>query len=93
MVDLARFIATGKLQLIGRIDGVVKIRGHRIDIGDIEAVLLDCSNVSEAVVISRDDRLVAYCALYVPFHDATSLDSILRPWVAERLPLYACKQR
>ena len=86
--DLARFIGPGKLQVIGRIDGVVKIRGHRIDVGDIEAILLDHRNVSEAVVIGRDDRLVAYCVLYVPFHDATSLDSILRLWVAERLPLY-----
>ena len=86
--DLARFIGPGKLQVIGRIDGVVKIRGHRIEVGDIEAVLLDHANVSEAVVVSRDDRLVAYCVLYVPFHDATSLDNILRPWVAERLPLY-----
>lgn len=86
--DLARFIGPGKLQVIGRIDGVVKIRGHRIDVGDIEAVLLDHGNVSEAVVVSRDSRLVAYCVLYVSFHDAASLDSILRPWVAERLPFY-----
>ena len=85
--DLARFIGPGKLQVIGRIDGMVKIRGHRIDVGDIEAVLLDHSNVSEAVVISRDDRLVAYCVLYAP-SGAASLDHILRPWVAERLPSY-----
>lgn len=86
--DLARFIGPGKLQIIGRKDGMVKIRGYRIDIGDIEAVLLDHSNVSEVVVIRRDDRLVAYCVLYVPFDEATSLDSILRPWVAKRLPFY-----
>ena len=86
--DLARFIGPGKLQVIGRIDGVVKIRGHRIDVGDIEAILLDHSNVSEAVVTSRDDRLVAYCVLYVPSLNATAIDNILRPWVAERLPPY-----
>ena len=86
--DLARFIGPGKLQVIGRIDGVVKIRGHRIEVGEIEAVLLDHSNVSEAVVISRDDRLVAYCVLYVPFLEVSSLDSVLRPWVAGRLPIY-----
>ena len=86
--DLARFIGPGKLQVIGRIDGVVKIRGYRIDVGDIEAVLVGHPDVSEAVVISRDDRLVAYCVARVPSHDATSLDNILRPWVAERLPSY-----
>ncbi|KAL6720320.1 hypothetical protein ACLMJK_002241 [Lecanora helva] len=86
--DLARFIGPGKLQVVGRIDGVVKIRGHRIEVGDIEAVLVDNGNVSEAVVTSRGDRLVAYCVLHVPFHDATSLYDFLRPWVAERLPSY-----
>ncbi|KID96318.1 polyketide synthase, partial [Metarhizium majus ARSEF 297] len=86
--DLARFIGPGKLQVVGRIDGVVKIRGHRIDVGDIEAALVHHANVSEAVVVSRDDRLVAYCVLHAPCHDAASLDGILRPWVAERLPAY-----
>ncbi|KAK7429151.1 hypothetical protein QQZ08_004366 [Neonectria magnoliae] len=86
--DLARFIGPGKLQTIGRIDGVVKIRGYRIEVGDIEAVLVDHANVSQAVVVSRDDRLVAYCVLHVSLDDTASLGSILRPWVAQRLPLY-----
>ncbi|KFY51099.1 hypothetical protein V496_08929 [Pseudogymnoascus sp. VKM F-4515 (FW-2607)] len=87
--DLGRFIDWDKLQVIGRIDGVVKVRGHRIDVGDVEAALVDHPDVSAAVVISRDDRLVAYCVSRVPSsHHATSLDSILRPWVAERLPSY-----
>ncbi|KAI1179735.1 polyketide synthase [Nemania sp. FL0916] len=86
--DLARFIGPGKLQVMGRIDGMVKIRGHRIDVGDIEAVLVDHPIVSQAVVISRDDRLVAYCVLHAPSHDAASVDSILRLWVEERLPPY-----
>ncbi|KAJ2986197.1 hypothetical protein NUW58_g5140 [Xylaria curta] len=86
--DLAKFIGPGKLQVIGRIDGVVKIRGNRIDVGDIEAILEDQVNVARAVVISRDDRLVAYCVLHAPFPDGTSIDSILRLWVAEHLPAY-----
>ncbi|KAM3509785.1 hypothetical protein MY11210_006188 [Beauveria gryllotalpidicola] len=86
--DLGRFIGPGKLLVIGRIDGVVKIRGHRIDVGDVESVLVDHDNVSQAAVISRDDRLVAYCVLHSPFDDGTSLDCMLRPWVAERLPFY-----
>ncbi|ORY11783.1 polyketide synthase [Clohesyomyces aquaticus] len=87
--DLARFIGPGKLQVIGRLDGVVKIRGHRIEVGDIEAVLVEHVSVSEAVVISRDERLVAYCVVHLPSHSAPiSLDSILRPWIAERLPAY-----
>nr|POE90200.1 6-deoxyerythronolide-b synthase erya1, modules 1 and 2 [Quercus suber] len=86
--DLGRFIGPGKLQVIGRADGVVKIRGHRIETGDLEAVLLEHPTVSEAVVISRDDRLVAYCVLNKVFENGTSLDVVLRPWVIERLPSY-----
>ncbi|KAI1818264.1 polyketide synthase [Poronia punctata] len=87
--DLARFVGPGKLQVIGRIeDGVVKVRSHRIEVGDIEAALLEHDMVSEAVVIARDDRLLAYCVLHDPLGAATSLDSILRPWVSERLPDY-----
>ncbi|XXG96829.1 hypothetical protein Hte_003120 [Hypoxylon texense] len=85
--DLARFIGPGKLQVLGRVDGVVKIRGHRIEVGDIETVLVDHPVVSEAVVVSRDDRLVAYCVLSSS-SSAVPLDDSLRPWVAERLPSY-----
>nr|AQV04230.1 SwnK [Alternaria oxytropis] len=86
--DLARFISPGKLQVIGRADGVVKIRGHRIELGEVEAVLLDHPSVSEAVAISRDGRLVAYCVVHMPSQSAASLAVILRPWVTERLPPY-----
>ena len=86
--DLAKFIGLGKLQVLGRIDGVIKIRGNRIDVGDIEAILVDYPKVSQAVVVSRGDRLVAYCVLSTPLDDLTSLESVLRPWVAERLPEY-----
>lgn len=86
--DLARFIGPGKLQVRGRIDGMVKIRGHRIDVGDIEAVLVGHAIVSQAVVVSRDERLVAYCVLHAAINDTASLDSILRQWIAERLPSY-----
>lgn len=87
--DLGRFIAPGQLQVTGRIDGVVKVRGHRIDAGDIESVLVEHPDVSRAVVIGRDDRLVAYC---VPqertSRNAASIDQVLRSWVADRLPSY-----
>lgn len=86
--DLARFIGPGNLQVIGRSDGVVKIRGNRIDVGEIEAVLVEHPNVSEAIAVSRDERLVAYCVVHLPPNTSASVDSILRPWVAERLPLY-----
>lgn len=91
--DLACFTEPGKLSILGRIDGQVKVRGYRVESGDVEAAITDHWYVSGAVVVNRDDRLVAYCVrdAKVPVVEETSqvvLDSILRPWLAERLPAY-----
>ncbi|UCH92365.1 MAG: amino acid adenylation domain-containing protein [Candidatus Aminicenantes bacterium] len=63
--DLGRFLPEGTLEFIGRVDHQVKVRGFRIDLGDIETVLRQHPAVKEAVVIDReystgDQRLVAY---------------------------------
>ena len=91
--DLARFLAPRKLSVIGRIDGQVKIRGYRIELGDIESTIMGHKNISGAVVVCRDDRLVAYCMQKkrVGRNEAMNkgaLDRTLRPWLAERLPSY-----
>ncbi|ORY60966.1 uncharacterized protein BCR38DRAFT_349734 [Pseudomassariella vexata] len=91
--DLARMVAPGKLSVMGRMDGQVKIRGHRIELGDIEAAITELEDISGAVVVCREDRLVAYCvqkarALRSRVEVKTALDRVLRPWLAERLPAY-----
>jgi amino acid adenylation domain-containing protein len=63
--DLARRRPDGTLECLGRIDHQVKIRGHRIECGEVEAALLAHPGVREAVVVARDAgagerRLVAY---------------------------------
>jgi non-ribosomal peptide synthetase-like protein len=47
--DLGRITADGEIEYLGRADAEVKIRGHRVDLGEIESVLLEDADVSEAV--------------------------------------------
>ncbi|MFJ5033069.1 amino acid adenylation domain-containing protein [Streptomyces sp. NPDC088560] len=63
--DLARHRADGALEFLGRLDHQVKLRGQRLELGEIEAVLTRHPEVREAVVVARehapgDVRLAAY---------------------------------
>ncbi len=62
--DLVRWSAQGQIEYLGRIDHQVKIRGLRIELGEVEAQLLAQPGVREAVVVAREGqgatRLVAY---------------------------------
>jgi amino acid adenylation domain-containing protein/non-ribosomal peptide synthase protein (TIGR01720 family) len=62
--DLARWLPDGNLDFLGRVDYQVKIRGIRVEVGEIENVLGQHPNVKENVVVAREDtgsrRLVAY---------------------------------
>jgi amino acid adenylation domain-containing protein len=63
--DLGKFLPDGSLEHLGRADQLVKIRGQRVDLSEVEAALLATELVKEAVVIAREDepgekRLAAY---------------------------------
>src|SRR6185503_10336182 len=82
--DVGRWRADGELEFIGRVDQQVKVRGYRIELGEIEAALLGHGGVREAVVVTREERLVGYVV-----SEAEELSTAnLREYLMERLPGY-----
>ncbi len=88
--DLARYRSGGDVELLGRIDHQVKLRGLRVELAEIEAGLNLHEDVNEAVVLAREDqpgekRLVAY--VVTEQEEARTLRS-MRDFLKERLPEY-----
>ncbi|CAG0933466.1 nonribosomal peptide synthetase DhbF [Thermoflexales bacterium] len=97
--DLARYRSNGDLEILGRIDHQVKLRGYRVELAEIETLLCQHPQVQAAVVVARDDSsksgessrastskeklLVAYVVL----HQATAPNE-LRSFLKRELPDY-----
>ena len=88
--DLARYLPDGNIELLGRIDYQVKIRGHRVELGEIEALLNEHPGVRESIVMLRqptnvDQNLVAYL---IPRDGQKPTREELRRYSREKLPDY-----
>jgi amino acid adenylation domain-containing protein/non-ribosomal peptide synthase protein (TIGR01720 family) len=88
--DLARYLADGRIEFLGRIDNQIKVHGYRIEPREIEIALLDHEKVAECVVVAREDqpgdkRLVAYV---VTRNRTKTSASELRAFLNGRLPEY-----
>jgi amino acid adenylation domain-containing protein len=93
--DRVRWRADGSVEYLGRIDQQIKLRGYRIEPGEIEAVLAEHPGVRDVVVLARDSgaaqRLVAYITLRAP--GGTPAGDDLRRFLRERLPDYMVPAR
>lgn len=96
--DLGRYRADGNVEILGRIDNQVKVRGFRVELREIESVLADYCDIQDAVVLVRDHELkqgelnqslIAYC---LPEHNSSFETSQLREFLNEKLPYYMIPQ-
>lgn len=90
--DLARYLPNGDVEFLGRIDQQVKVRGLRIELEEIRAILEQHPAVRESVVVVREaerdpgqKRLVAYV---VPHRERLPSGGALRRFLREKLPYY-----
>ncbi len=91
MGDLGRYLPDGTIECLGRADDQVKVRGFRIEVGEIEAVLAQHPAVAECAVRATDvhgrTRLAA-SVVADAVADASGLPEVLRSFLEDRLPDY-----
>ncbi|GGS17101.1 putative non-ribosomal peptide synthetase [Streptomyces aureoverticillatus] len=81
--DLVRWRPDGQLVFLGRVDHQVKVRGFRVELGEIESTLTRHPDVRACAVIVREGRLVGYV---IPTDGADLDTASVRAYVAEELP-------
>lgn len=87
--DLGRRLPSGRLEMVGRTDDQVKVRGFRIELPEVELALRSHALVSDAAVapheVDGEVRLVGYVKLVM---DASLTRDALRAFLAQRLPAF-----
>ncbi|HET8842301.1 MAG TPA: amino acid adenylation domain-containing protein, partial [Ktedonobacteraceae bacterium] len=91
--DRVRYTDQGQLEFLGRIDRQIKLRGYRIEPGDIEAILKQHSRVRESIVSLRNNppeepKLVAYVLLAGSQAQSLPEGAEFRRFLSEKLPTY-----
>ncbi|NBI31259.1 amino acid adenylation domain-containing protein, partial [Chengkuizengella marina] len=87
--DLARWLPDGNIEYIGRVDHQVKVRGYRVELGEIEAQLLSHEQIKEVIVIVKEERNQGskyLCGYYVALDELKPKD--VRDFLSVSLPEY-----
>lgn len=87
--DLGKFLDNGEIVCLGRVDHQVKIRGHRIEMGEIENVITKLPGIHQAAVVAKsyeDDQ--KYLVLYYKTNDSSIDQQAIRGYLTKNLPEY-----
>jgi acyl-coenzyme A synthetase/AMP-(fatty) acid ligase len=85
--DLARYLPDGNIEFLGRIDTQVKIRGIRIELGEVEATLNTHPQIQQAIVLVREDPFGDKCLVAYIVGEVRSADQ-LQEFLRQMLPAY-----
>ena len=87
--DLARILPDGTVEFLGRTDFQIKLRGYRVELGEIEARLTEHPGIEQAVVTARENQAgEKYLAAYIVPRDSEGEPVGWREFLKERLPGY-----
>ncbi|ADI09566.1 non-ribosomal peptide synthetase [Streptomyces bingchenggensis BCW-1] len=85
--DIARWLPSGEIELVGRVDNQVKVGGYRIELEEVEQALNSLAGIAEsAVAVQRERERGLLVAHYVPAPGAVIDEAYLRAGLADLLP-------
>jgi amino acid adenylation domain-containing protein len=86
--DIGKLLPSNEVVCLGRIDHQVKVRGHRIEIGEIEQALMAIESVKSAIVVAKTDILVAFIIVNSEIADEMEQIRFWRNELASQLPAF-----
>ncbi len=89
--DMGRFWSDGTIEFIGRADYQVKVKGHRVELGEIESVMSGYSAIDRCVAVLAEENSVKYIGLY--YTGAETDKTKLRGYAESFLPKYMVPER
>ena len=86
--DIGKLLPSNEVVCLGRIDHQVKVRGHRIEIGEIEQALMAIEGIKSAIVVAKTDILVAFIIVNSEIVDEIEQIRFWRNELASQLPAF-----